>query len=215
MRDFGFNIYKAVHNLPIDFLAEETKEAEKEKDAKRDRKSKIDEEEPKEKKTKRDDDSNVDISSKDIGGKVKDDLDSNASEKAGRTTSDGDKERRSAKDKERDREKEHKDRDRDHKDRDRDLKERDRERERERRVSRRDEESDGDDYSIRSGDPKRRTKKITVDPDLLLSFVYFDQTHCGYIFTTHIEDLFYSLGLKLARGDIKSLKAIPRCLFYR
>lgn len=205
MRDFGFNIYKAVHNLPADFLAEEPKEAEKEKDAKR---KKIDEEEPKEKKVKREDDSNVDISSKD-GGKAKEDQNGIASEKAGKTTSDGDKERRSVKDKE------HKDRDRDHKDRDRDVKERERERERERRISRRDDDSDGDDYSIRSGDPKRRTKKVTVDPDLLLSFVYFDQTHCGYIFTTHIEDLFYSLGLKLARGDIKSLKAIPRCLFYR
>lgn len=93
---------------------------------------------------------------------------------------------------------------------------------RERRVSqrdRRDDDSDDDAHSMRSSDGKRRESKklITVDPDLLLSFIYFDQTHCGYIFSTHLEDLFYALGLRLSRADAKKIvsKVAPRSLFYR
>lgn len=86
---------------------------------------------------------------------------------------------------------------------------------RERRASRREDESDDE----RSMDGKKRdTKKmVTIDPDLLLSFVYFDQTHCGYIFSNHLEDLFYSLGLRLSRTDTKKIinKVAPRSLFYR
>lgn len=194
MRDFGYNIYKAVYNLPSDFGADDNKDADRDKDSKRDRnKTKADDEEPKEKKIKKIDDAEGKDSGK---NSVKDEADSVASDKKSNDADRGD--RRSTKDKERERDKEHR-------------------RDRERRISRRDDDSDGDDYSIRSGDPKRRDriKKYTVDPDLLLSFVYFDQTHCGYIMTTHIEDLFYAIGLKLARSDIKSLKALPRWLFYR
>lgn len=87
----------------------------------------------------------------------------------------------------------------------------------ERRTSRRDEDSDDD--SMRSTDGKKRDHKklITVDPDLLLSFVYFDQTHCGYIFSNHLEELFYALGLRLSRADTKKIvgRVAPRSLFYR
>lgn len=86
---------------------------------------------------------------------------------------------------------------------------------RERRTSRREDDSDEE----RSVDGKRRESKklVTVDPDLLLSFVYFDQTHCGYIFSNHLEELFYSLGLRLSRSDTKKIinKVAPRSLFYR
>lgn len=193
LRDFGYNIFKAVQNLPPDFGSEETKEGEKEKDKdnKRDRKTKTDDEEPKDKKAKKEEDSNVESNANDEKNSKTSPKDSDVSDKK---SSDGDKDRKSGKERERERE-----------------------RDRDRRINRRDEDSDGDDYSIRSGDPKRRdrVKKITVDPDLLLSFVYFDQTHCGYIMTTHMEDLFYSLGLRLSRADIKSLKSLPRWLFYR
>lgn len=86
---------------------------------------------------------------------------------------------------------------------------------RERRTSRREEDSD-DDRSVDG--KKRETKKlVTVDPELLLSFVYFDQTQCGYIFSNHLEELFYSLGLRLSRADAKKIinKVAPRSLFYR
>jgi Ca2+-binding EF-hand superfamily protein len=59
---------------------------------------------------------------------------------------------------------------------------------------------------------------VTVDPELLLSFVYFDQSQCGYIFEKDIEDLFYTLGLSLSRAQIRKLaaKAMTRdALHYR
>jgi LAIKA domain len=52
-------------------------------------------------------------------------------------------------------------------------------------------EKDGKDTKV------ERPKYVTAFPDLLLSFVYFDQTHCGYIFEKDLEDLFYTLGLSL------------------
>lgn len=182
LRDFGYNIFKAVYHLPADFDTDEAKEAEKERDGKRDRKSKADDDEPKEKKSKKDDE--ADAAGKSGG---RDDVESVSSDKR---SGDGDK--------------------------DKDRKSSRRNDDRDRRVSRRDDESDADDHSVRSDAKRRdRTKMITVNPYLLLSFVYFDQTHCGYIMTTHIEELFYSLGLKLTRADIKSLKGLPRWLFYR
>ncbi|XP_031629279.1 cell division cycle and apoptosis regulator protein 1-like isoform X2 [Contarinia nasturtii] len=92
---------------------------------------------------------------------------------------------------------------------------RSREKEKEKSSRRREEDSDDE----RSVDGKKRdTKKmITIDPELLLSFVYFDQTNCGYIFSNHLEELFYSLGLRLSRTDAKKIinKVAPRSLFYR
>lgn len=87
---------------------------------------------------------------------------------------------------------------------------------RERRTSRREDDDSDEERSMDS--KKRETKKmVTVDPDLLLSFVYFDQTHCGYIFSNHLEELFYSLGLCLSRSDTKKIinKVTSRSLFYR
>lgn len=51
-----------------------------------------------------------------------------------------------------------------------------------------------------------------------MSFVYFDQTHCGYIFEKDIEDLFYTLGLNLSRAQTRKVvgKVISRdSLYYR
>lgn len=168
MRDFGFNIYRALYSLPsVEPIPE--KES-KSKDSKRDKDETGDEDEPREKRKRQDDDSNG------LGAAVGD---SNSTKKDGaESASNGDKNR----DKER----------------------------RERRVSRRDEESGGED--------EHETKKlVTVDPGLLLSFVYFDQTHCGYIFSNHIEEMFHALGLRLTRADTKKIvgKVAPRSLFYR
>lgn len=63
-----------------------------------------------------------------------------------------------------------------------------------------------------------RPKLVTVHNDLLLSFVYFDITRCGYIFEKDLEELFFSLGLGLARSQIRKLveKFVTRdCLYYR
>lgn len=165
MRDFGFNIYRALYALPS---TETTSEKDsKSKDGKREKDETGDEDEPREKRKRQESDPN---GLEAAGG------DSKTAKKDG--ADNGNKKR----DKER----------------------------RERRVSRRDEESGGED--------ENETKKsITVDPDLLLSFVYFDQTHCGYIFSNHIEEMFHALGLRLSRADTKKIvgKVAPRSLFYR
>ncbi|XP_020290143.1 cell division cycle and apoptosis regulator protein 1-like isoform X2 [Pseudomyrmex gracilis] len=65
---------------------------------------------------------------------------------------------------------------------------------------------------------KRKVKLYTHDPYLLLSFVYFDQTHCGYIFDKDIEELIYTLGLNLSRAQVRKLvqKVVTRdSLHYR
>ena len=61
-------------------------------------------------------------------------------------------------------------------------------------------------------------KLYTHEPYLLLSFVYFDQTHCGYIFDKDIEELIYTLGLNLSRAQVRKLvqKVVTRdSLHYR
>lgn len=63
-----------------------------------------------------------------------------------------------------------------------------------------------------------RPRMFTKDRHLLLSFVYFDQTHCGYIFEKDIEELLYTLGLNLSRAQVRKLvgKVITRdSLHYR
>ncbi|CAK9814724.1 Cell division cycle and apoptosis regulator protein 1 [Anthophora quadrimaculata] len=88
-----------------------------------------------------------------------------------------------------------------------------------------DEDESDDDDSIKDGrrdrekdGRKRKTKLYTHDPYLLLSFVYFDQTHCGYIFDKDIEELIYTLGLNLSRAQVRKLvqKVVTRdSLHYR
>ncbi|XP_031842113.1 cell division cycle and apoptosis regulator protein 1 isoform X1 [Nomia melanderi] len=88
-----------------------------------------------------------------------------------------------------------------------------------------DEDESDDDDSIKDGRKdkdkdgrKRKTKLYTHDPYLLLSFVYFDQTHCGYIFDKDIEELIYTLGLNLSRAQVRKLvqKVVTRdSLHYR
>lgn len=151
------------------------------------------ENEPKEKRHRKD----TDVST-DSKGTKKDESASASHESKSKT--DGDKDSKSSKDtRSREKEKEKdKDKDKGH---------------RERRASR----SEDDERSVEGKKRENSKKSVTVDPDLLLSFVYFDQTHCGYIFSNHLEELFYSLGLRLSRSDTKKIinKVAPRSLFYR
>ncbi|CAG5106108.1 Similar to ccar1: Cell division cycle and apoptosis regulator protein 1 (Xenopus laevis) [Cotesia congregata] len=88
-----------------------------------------------------------------------------------------------------------------------------------------DEETEDDDNSVKDGkrdkekdSKKKKVKLYTYDPYLLLSFVYFDQTHCGYIFDKDIEELIYTLGLNLSRAQVRKLvqKVVTRdSLHYR
>ncbi|CAG7720935.1 unnamed protein product [Allacma fusca] len=49
------------------------------------------------------------------------------------------------------------------------------------------------------------TKSKTVDPHLLLAFIFFDHTRCGYITDSDLEDLCLSLGLGLSRSQVRKL----------
>ncbi|KXJ73619.1 hypothetical protein RP20_CCG015407 [Aedes albopictus] len=165
-RDFGFNIYKALHMLP----------SKKEEEPKKD--STVEE-------VKDDDD-------KKVNGDGAKDKEKSAEE------STKSKEDKDDKDKERARE------------RDRDSRKRSRfddAAEEEKRRKEKEKEKE-----------RERLKYYTADRDLLLSFTYFDISHCGYIFDKDVEDLFYTLGLNLSRSQIRRLvsKAVTRdSLYYR
>ncbi|XP_004942067.2 cell division cycle and apoptosis regulator protein 1 isoform X6 [Gallus gallus] len=65
---------------------------------------------------------------------------------------------------------------------------------------------------------KDKTQMITVNRDLLMAFVYFDQSHCGYLLEKDMEEILYTLGLHLSRAQVKKLlnKVVLReSCFYR
>ena len=72
-----------------------------------------------------------------------------------------------------------------------------------------DSEDTSSDRKSRSRDKRKhdKVKMVTKDRSLLLSFIYFDQTHCGYIFEKDIEELLYTLGLSLSRAQVRKLSA--------
>lgn len=43
---------------------------------------------------------------------------------------------------------------------------------------------------------------VTYDKDLLMAFVYFDQSHCGYLLEKDLEEIMYTLGLHLSRAQV-------------
>jgi hypothetical protein len=47
---------------------------------------------------------------------------------------------------------------------------------------------------------------LTVDPALLLAFVYFDQLHAGYLLDKDVEDILNITGLQLSRAQVSGLK---------
>ena len=46
-----------------------------------------------------------------------------------------------------------------------------------------------------------------MSPALLLSCVYFDQNHCGFLQEKDLEDIVYSLGLDLSRAQVSLCSA--------
>lgn len=214
MRDFGFNIYKAITLFPSIKPKEEIK-----KDDKKEDKEKV--------KTVVTEDAAEKLKAPESTEKAPVEVE----EVAEKTLEVESKEKVKPKEEETDKEKE---------------KDRRREKEHERKrpavgdKRRREDESDNDSFSNRSeteshrsGRSKRekadkvvekavekveRIKYFTAFPDLLLSFVYFDQTNCGYMFEKDIEDLFYTLGLNLSRSQVRKIaeKFVTRdSLYYR
>lgn len=172
MRDFGFNIYKALYDLP-------EKPKEKEKDEKR----KKDDDEDKKKndeKKKEEKDKKEEREKKDEQEKKSDDKKSDDNSKRKESKKDDKRSENDSED---------------------------------------EEDFEEDEQKERKKDRKRKKQKMyTKDRHLLLSFVYFDQTHCGYIFEKDIEDLLHTLGLYLSRAQVRKLvgKVITRdSLHYR
>ncbi|CAJ0964723.1 unnamed protein product [Ranitomeya imitator] len=54
---------------------------------------------------------------------------------------------------------------------------------------------------------KEKEKKlmVTMNKDLLMAFVYFDQSHCGYLLEKDLEEIIYTLGLHLSRAQVHDL----------
>lgn len=65
---------------------------------------------------------------------------------------------------------------------------------------------------------RERKKQITFNPELLLSFAYFDQTLCGYVLCKDLEDLLSTIGLSLCKSQIRKVVkkgAVTDSLYYR
>lgn len=48
---------------------------------------------------------------------------------------------------------------------------------------------------------------VTHNKELLMAFVYFDQSHCGYLLERDLEDILYTLGLHLSRAQVSTSAA--------
>ncbi|XP_050085697.1 cell division cycle and apoptosis regulator protein 1-like [Anopheles aquasalis] len=73
---------------------------------------------------------------------------------------------------------------------------------RKRNLSRHSETDEG-----RNATGKEKGRATSVNSELLLSFLYFDVTHCGYIFEKDVEDIIYTIGLNLSRSQIRKIVA--------
>ncbi|MGH0159783.1 UNVERIFIED_CONTAM: hypothetical protein FKN15_065792 [Acipenser sinensis] len=72
----------------------------------------------------------------------------------------------------------------------------------------------------RSSKDKEKEKKqmTTYNKDLLMAFVYFDQSHCGYLLEKDLEEIMYTIGLHLSRAQVKKLlnkTTVRESCFYR
>ncbi|XP_061084037.1 cell division cycle and apoptosis regulator protein 1 isoform X1 [Conger conger] len=83
---------------------------------------------------------------------------------------------------------------------------------------RRDERRDDRKSKERSSKDKEKKQMVTHNRDLLMAFVYFDQSHCGYLLEKDLEEIMYTLGLHLSRAQVKKLLNKPfvkESCFYR
>ena len=74
-----------------------------------------------------------------------------------------------------------------------------------------DKKKDGERKHRSPSTESRRVKQETVDPQLLLSCVYFDQNHCGYLLERDIEEIMHSIGLGLSRAQVSCCYSRARC----
>uniref|UniRef100_A0A8C6KJB7 Cell division cycle and apoptosis regulator protein 1 n=1 Tax=Nothobranchius furzeri TaxID=105023 RepID=A0A8C6KJB7_NOTFU len=192
-RDFGYRIYKALAALPAKDEKKEKKvkkEVEKKELEKREIKKEKEEEsdEPAAKKTKEDEEEKK-CDEKMI--KKEESRDEEDNEDEGSTANAEEYDPMEAEDADDD--------DDDDKDED-DSYDRD-------RKDRRDERRPSKERS--SKDKVEKKQMVTHNKELLMAFVYFDQSHCGYLLERDLEEILYTLGLHLSRAQIKKLLNKP------
>ncbi|KAM5236659.1 cell division cycle and apoptosis regulator protein 1 isoform 1-T1 [Ctenodactylus gundi] len=198
-RDFGVRIYKSLLSLPE---KEDKKEKDKKnkkderKDKKEERDDEIDDPKPKRRKSGDDKDKKEDKDERKKEDKRKDDSkDDDETEEDNNQDEYDPMEAEEAEDEEEDRDEE-------------EMNKRDDKRE----INRYCKEKPSKDKE------KEKTQMITVNRDLLMAFVYFDQSHCGYLLEKDLEEILYTLGLHLSRAQVKKLlnKVVFReSCFYR
>ncbi|XP_026569288.1 cell division cycle and apoptosis regulator protein 1 isoform X3 [Pseudonaja textilis] len=196
-RDFGVRIYKALLSLP-------------DKEDKKDKKNKKDEK--KEKREERDDENDDPKPKRRKSGDDKDKKDDRDDKKREDKRKDDSKDDDEMED---DNNQEEYDpmeaEDAEDEDDDRDDEE----------MNRRDDRREGNRHcKERASKDKERnkTQMVTINRDLLMAFVYFDQCHCAYLLEKDLEEILYTLGLHLSRAQVKKLlnKVVVReSCFYR
>lgn len=189
-RDFGYRIYKALAALPAkDEKKEKEKKAKKEVEKREIKKEKEEEnEEPAAKKTKEDDEKRK-YDEKAV--KKEDSRDEEENEDDRSTANAEEYDPMEAEDADDDDDDDDKDDD-DSNDRDR-----------------KDHKDDRKSSKERSSKDKEKQQMVTHNKELLMAFVYFDQSHCGYLMERDLEEILYTLGLHLSRAQIKKLLNKP------
>lgn len=198
-RDFGVRIYKSLLSLPEkEDKKDKEKKSKKEerKDKKEEREDDIDEPKPKRRKSGDDKDKKEDRDERKKEEKRKDDSkDDDETEEDNNQDEYDPMEAEEAEEEDDDREEEE--------------------------VNKRDDKRDVSRYcKDRPSKDKEKEKPqmVTVNRDLLMAFVYFDQSHCGYLLEKDLEEILYTLGLHLSRAQVKKLlnKVVLReSCFYR
>lgn len=51
---------------------------------------------------------------------------------------------------------------------------------------------------------QEKKQMVTHNRELLMAFVYFDQSHCGYLLERDLEEILYTLGLHLSRAQVNT-----------
>ncbi|XP_056147667.1 cell division cycle and apoptosis regulator protein 1 isoform X2 [Lampris incognitus] len=196
-RDFGYRIYKALATFPTKDEKKE-KKAKKETDKREIKREKDDDyDEPASKKTKEEDEKKKDDEKAVNKEESHDDEDN---EDDGSTTNAEEYDPMEAEDADVD-----DDNDKDDDDsNDRDRKD--------------DRKNDRKSSRERSSKDKEKKQMVTYNRELLMAFIYFDQSHCGYLLERDLEEIMYTLGLHLSRAQVKKLlnkPAVRESCYYR
>ncbi|XP_042867874.1 cell division cycle and apoptosis regulator protein 1-like isoform X1 [Penaeus japonicus] len=206
MRDFAFRIYRSLVEAPEKATKEDKKEKDdkKEKEKEKDKREREKKEDKDEKEKREDRDRKEEEEDKDE--KMEEDKQGDKKDKRSCEKEDGkdDKKEEEEEEEEMEEDEEEEADDEDSKDETPGMKTGETKEKDERRDSKDGKKKD-DKKDRERREKKEKKKMVTVDPFLLLSFVYFDQTHTGYIIDRDLEDIINMLGLNLSRAQQKKL----------